>query len=132
MDVLSAQAVLVAVLEEALARVDHEDAGTGGGVLLVNDQDAGRDAGTVEKVGGQADDALDKAALYELPADIGFLVAAKQHAVRQDNCALAIALERRDEVEQKGVIAILGRGNAVLETLVCVVGRIESAGPGFG
>ena len=36
-DVLRAQAVLVAVLEETLARVDHEDAGTGVGVLLVDD-----------------------------------------------------------------------------------------------
>ena len=53
-NVLRAQAVLVSVLEEALARVDHEDAAAGVGVLLVEDQDAGGNAGAVEEVGGQA------------------------------------------------------------------------------
>ena len=52
------------------------------GVLLVDDDDAGGDAGAVEEVGGQADDALDEAALDEVAADVGFLVAAEQHAVR--------------------------------------------------
>ncbi len=98
MDVLAAQAVLVAVLEEALARVDHEDAGAGVGVLLVDHHDAGRDAGAVEEVGRQADDALDQAALDEVPAYVGFPVAAEQHAVRQDDRALAGALERGNEV----------------------------------
>ena len=58
-DVLAAQAVLVAVLDEALGGVDHEHAGAPGGVLLVEDDDAGRDAGAVEEVGRQADDAFD-------------------------------------------------------------------------
>ncbi len=61
-DVLVAQAVLVAVLDEALGGVDHEDALAGGGVLLVEHDDAGGDAGAVEEVGRQADDALDVAA----------------------------------------------------------------------
>jgi hypothetical protein len=60
-DVLLAQAVLVAVLDEALAGVDHEDALAGGGVFLVQHQDAGGDAGAVEQVGRQADDALEDA-----------------------------------------------------------------------
>jgi hypothetical protein len=43
-DVLGAEAVLRAVLDEALAGVDHEDALASLGVLLVDDDDAGRDA----------------------------------------------------------------------------------------
>ena len=58
-DVLRAQAVLVAVLDEALAGIDHEDALAAGGVFLVQHDDAGGDAGAVEQVGRQADDALD-------------------------------------------------------------------------
>ena len=58
-DVLLAQAVLGAVLHEAAAGVDHEDALAGVGVLLVDDDDAGGDAGAIEQVGRQADDALD-------------------------------------------------------------------------
>ena len=60
-DVLGAQAVLVAVLDEALGGVDHEDALAGRGVFLVQHDDAGGDAGAVEQVGRQADDALDVA-----------------------------------------------------------------------
>jgi hypothetical protein len=60
-DVLLAQAVLVAVLEEALAGVDHEHALAADRIFLVEHQDAGRYAGAVEEVGGQADDALEDA-----------------------------------------------------------------------
>ena len=132
MDVLGAQTVLVAVLEEALAGVNHEDAGASVSLLLVDDQDAGWDAGAVEQVGGQADEALEQAAPDELAADSGLLVATKQDAVGQDDRALAGALERGDEMEEEGVIAVLGRGDTVLEALVGVVGRIKTAGPGFG
>ena len=127
--VLGAQAVLVAVLAEALARVDHEDALAGVGVFLVDDQDAGRDAGAVKKVGGQADNALDEAALDEILANIGLPVAAEQHPVGQDDRALALALERGDEVQQESVVAVFGRGNAVGEAPKAVVGRVEAVGP---
>jgi len=46
------EAVLVAFFHEALGGVDHEDSGSGAGVLLVDDDDASRDAGPVEEVGG--------------------------------------------------------------------------------
>ncbi len=61
MDVLFAQAVLVTVLDEALGGVDHEHTFAGGGVLLVEHENAGGDAGAVEEIGGQADDALQNA-----------------------------------------------------------------------
>ena len=48
-DVLGAQAVLVAVLHEALAGINHEYAAPGGGILLINHHDAGRDAGYQRK-----------------------------------------------------------------------------------
>ena len=92
MDILRAQTILVSVLYEALACVDHENAGARVGVLLVNHHDAGRDAGAVEEVGRQADDALDQTALDQVFADAGFLVAPEQHTVGQDNRALPRAL----------------------------------------
>ena len=100
-------------------------------MFLVEDQDAGGDAGAVEEVGGQADDALDEAAPDEIPADVGLPVAAEQHPVGQDDGALAPALERGDQVQEKGVVAVFGRGEAVLEAPVLIVGRIEAVGPGF-
>ena len=57
-NVLVAQAILVAVLDKTLRRIDHENALAGAGVFLVEDDDAGRDAGAVEEVRRQADDPL--------------------------------------------------------------------------
>ncbi len=81
-NVLLAQAVLVAVLDEALRGVDHEDAGAGDGVLLVQHEDAGGDAGAVEQVARQADDALQDAGADQFLADHRLGVAAEQHAMR--------------------------------------------------
>ena len=113
MDVLLAEAVLRAVLAEALAGIDHEDAFAGLGVLLVDDDDAGGDAGAVEEVGGQADDALDDAALDEISADDGLGISPEQHAVGKDAGSLAGGLERADDVEQVGVVALLVGWHAV-------------------
>jgi len=44
---------------EAAAGVDHEDALAGVGILLIDDDDAGGDAGAVKEISGQADDAFD-------------------------------------------------------------------------
>ena len=58
-DILLAQPVLVTILHETFGGVDHEDARAGVGVLFVDDKDAGRNAGAVEEIAGQTDDALD-------------------------------------------------------------------------
>ena len=85
MDVLRAQAVLVAVFDEAFGGVDHEDALARGGVFLVQHDDAGRDAGAVKEIRRQADDALDVAALHQLAPDGCFRTATEKHAVREDD-----------------------------------------------
>lgn len=91
--VLGAEAVLGPILHETFGGVDHEDARAGVGVLFVNDEDASRNAGAVEKVAGQTDDALDQAALDEVATDVSFLIATEENAVRQNDRALAFALE---------------------------------------
>src|SRR5271166_6328893 len=45
-NVLLPQAVLVTVLEEALARIDNKDAFAGGSVLLIEYDNAGRNTGS--------------------------------------------------------------------------------------
>ena len=98
------------------------------GALLVEHDDAGGDAGAVEEVGRQADDALDVALRCTISrADVGLRTAAEEHAVRQDDRAFAGALEAREDVQQEGVVAVLGGRDAVLEAPVLVVGRIEAA-----
>ena len=130
MDVLGAQAVLGAVLHEARAGVDHEDALAGVGVLLVDDDDAGGNAGAVEEIGGQADDALDVSLADEGAANVGLGVAAEQNAVRQDARAFARALERTDDVQQVGVVALLGRGHAErLEAFKRILRRVNAGAP---
>ena len=93
-DVLLAQAVLVAVLQKALAEASIMKMPLRAcGVLLVEHDDAGRNAGAVEEVRRQADDALDVPSADDFPADVGFGIATEEHAVRQNDRALAGALE---------------------------------------
>ena len=94
---------------------------------------AGGDARAVEQVRGQPDDALDEPAADEVAADVGLAVAAEEHAVGQDDGALAAAgLERLDEVQEEGVVAVSGGRDAVLETPELVVGGVEAVGPRLG
>jgi hypothetical protein len=51
--------------------------------------------------------------------------------MRQNDRTLALALERAQEMEQKSIVSILVRGNAVGEAPVRVFGRIEAVAPGF-
>ena len=129
-DVPVAQAGLGAVLHEAAAGVDHEEAFAGQGVLLVEDHEAGGDAGAVQEVGRQADDALEVPLAHPRAADVGLGITAHQHAVRQDARALAGALERADEVQQGGIVALPGGRRAEgLEALEGVVQRIDAVTP---
>ena len=122
MDVLRTQAVLGAFLHEALAGIDHEDALTARGALLVDDDDAGGNAGAVEDVGRQADDALDVALANEIAPNLALRIAPEQNAVRQNALALACALERADNLQQIGIVPLLGRRHSErLEALKGIV-----------
>ena len=135
MQVLLAQAVFVAVLDEALAGVDHEHAmvaaRSGRRVLFVQHQDAGGDASAIKQVGRQADDAFERARADQLLADDRFGIAAEQHAVRQDAGAFAGAFHGADDVQQKGVVALFGGRLAPGESLVGVVGGGQAGAPGL-
>jgi len=63
-DILLAQAVLVAVLDESLAGIDHEDAMARAGTCFVDDDDAGGNARAIEEIGRQTDDAFDESSLH--------------------------------------------------------------------
>jgi hypothetical protein len=106
-NVLGAEAVLGAILHKACAGIDHEDALAGVGALLVDDDDAGGDASAIEEVRGQADDALDVALADEIAPDIAFNIAPEQYAMREDARAFSRALERADDVQKVGVVALL-------------------------
>ena len=67
-DVLRAKPLLGAVFHQSVAGVDHEDAAPGCRAFFVDHHDARGDARAIEEVGGQADDALDVAALQDLLA----------------------------------------------------------------
>ena len=130
-NVLLAQAVLGAALPESLGGVDHEDALAAGGVSLVEHHDAGGDAGAIEEVGGQADDALEIAGADELPADRGLRIATEEDAVGQDAGGFARALHRADDVQQVGVVALRGGRLAPCEALERVCRGREAGGPGL-
>ena len=81
---------LLPSLRKPLRGVDHEDALAGVGVVLVQHDDAGGDAGAVKQVRRQADDALDVARADDLAADGGLGPAAEEDAVRQDTAPLPV------------------------------------------
>src|SRR5690606_9435741 len=101
--------------------------------FLVEDEDAGGDAGAVEQIGGQTDDALENAGADEVLADGGLGVAAEKDAVGQDAGGLGGALHRADDVEQIGVVALLGGRHAPGEALeriaLAAVAEGEAGGP---
>ena len=131
MDVLGAEAVLVAVFDEPLGGVNHEYALADGGVFLVEHDDAGRYARAVKQVGRQADDALDVTPADDLAADVGLDIAPEQHAVGEVDGGLPGALEAGEHVEQEGEVAILLRRDAELEAMKLVVIRVEPVAPGL-
>ena len=94
MDVLCAESVFVAVLEESVARVYHKDAVSDVCVLFINNEDTRWDTRPVEQIGRKTDDAFNIATADEFSTDVRLLVAAEEDTVRQDNRAFASALER--------------------------------------
>src|SRR5437667_12281317 len=74
MDVLLAQAVLVALLEEAFPRINHENTLAGAGILLVEHDDAGRDTSPIEQVRRETNDSLYVPPTDDFPSDVGFYI----------------------------------------------------------
>ena len=70
--------------------------------LLVEDDDAGGNAGAVKQIGGETDDPLDQPPLDQLPANVCLSVPPEKHAMGEDDGSLAGALQRLDDVEQEG------------------------------
>ena len=130
LDILLAQTVLRAVLDEAFAGVDHENTIPGGGVFLVQNNDAGGNTRPIKQIRRQADDSLDDASLDQVPADIRLCVAPEQNAVGKNARALArLGLHGLDDMKQEGIVSVLFRGNAVLETVIKIGSRLEPRHP---
>ncbi|MPM47723.1 hypothetical protein SDC9_94437 [bioreactor metagenome] len=122
LNVLFAQTVLASVLFIAAAGVNHKDAGSAFGVFLINDDDAGRDASTIEEVGGQAYDTLNPLLFKNLLAD-GFLgIASEQNAVWHNDTCFAGQTQRFQNMEKPCIVAILFRRNSVvIESFVLII-----------
>src|SRR5262249_16814998 len=132
MDVLLAKAVLVAVFDEALRAVHHENALPAPSSFLVEYHDAGGNTGAVKEVRRHADNAFQVATLDEVAADGTLCTTPKQHAVWENARALAGALDRSQNVQEVRVIALLAGWDAiVLEALPWVVFGIEPGTPAF-
>src|SRR5204862_6211584 len=117
--------------DEAFCGIDQEDALATRRVFFIEYQNARRNAGAVEEVGRQADDAFEDSGTYELLADYRLRIAAKEHAVRQDAGRFAVALHRTDNVQQVSVVALFGRRHTPGEALILVaVATLAKGQPG--
>src|SRR6516164_2793615 len=77
MDVLLPKTILIAVLQEALACINHENAFACGSILLVQHHNARRNASSIKEVRRKTDDALDVSSSNDFPSDIRFDIAAE-------------------------------------------------------
>ena len=116
-NVLATQAVLVAVLDKALARIHHENAFAGVGIFLVQHDNAGGNPRAVKQVGRQTDNAFDIPLLHEILANIRLGIAPEQHPMRQNHRRFTRAFHGFEDVQQKRIIAVFGRGYAVSKPL---------------
>ncbi|MNP00496.1 hypothetical protein D3C76_922880 [compost metagenome] len=92
MNVLLAQAVLVAVLDAAFAGVNQKQALAPCTASFVENDDAGGNTCAEKQVCRQTDNGLDIALLKDALADHTFSSSTKQHTVGQNHCSLAGAL----------------------------------------
>ena len=98
-DVPLTKAVLVAVLNEVMAGINHKDTLALGGISLIDDDNAGRDTGAIKQVGGQADDALDIALVNNSFADSRLRIATEQNTMGKNDRSLAGAFQRLQNME---------------------------------
>jgi len=82
MDVLSTKPILVPVLQESFAGINHENAFANVCILFVQNDDASRDTSSVKEIGGKTDDSFDEATPNQVLANIRFCIPSKQNSVR--------------------------------------------------
>ena len=105
------------------------------GAVFVQDQNAGRNAGAVEQVAGQADDGFKVTSVNKILARLALFTAAEQHAVRHHGGHAAMAFEHGQHVlheHQVGFFALfrhpdveatgIGNGFFFLGTAAVVLG----------
>src|SRR5437899_10844552 len=83
MNVLRAQAILVAVLNEALGSINHENSFAGCGVLLIQHYGARRNSGSIKEIWREPNNSFDVTAPDNLAANDSLSTAAKEDAVRK-------------------------------------------------
>src|SRR5581483_1961224 len=87
--------------------------------FAAHNQNAGRDARTVEKIGRQADDRLDVVVVYELLPNLFLFAAPEQDAVRHDRRHQPTDAKDAEHVLGKHQVGLLPRlrGKAVVEAV---------------
>ena len=108
LDVLGTELVLILALGEFAVRVDEEHfAPQLVGLVLVDHDDAGGNAGAIEETRRQADDRLDHVVLDEQLANELFLAAAKEHAVGHDRRHVPVWLQAGQHVLDEHEVGLL-------------------------
>ena len=130
-EVLLPQSVLVAVLDEAFAGVDKVNRFTLIGVFFVENNDTSWNTGPIKQVCRQTDDGTNVALVNETLSDDGFLVAAEENSVGQNNGRLPTALEGLQDVEEESVVAVFRRRRAAFKPTVLIVVWVKPIGPTF-
>ena len=109
MDILLTQAVLVAVFDKALTRINHKKAFTLRSIFFVNNDNTGRNTRAEKQIWRQTDDTFDKTLIDNFFTNGSFRIAAKQYTMWQNNCRFAVRFQGLYHMQQPGKIAIFLR-----------------------
>ena len=120
-DVPLTQAVLIAVLNEVVAGINHKDTLALGGISLIDDDNAGRDTGAIKQVGGQADDALDIALVDNGFTDGCLCIATEQNTVGKNDRSLTGAFQGLQNMEQPRKVAVLFRRSVAIAIKAAII-----------
>ena len=109
-DVAGPQGVVLAGLGKPPGGVHDQDIRVA--ALLPQHHNHGGDAGSVEDVGGEADDGVDVVLFNQIPADFSFLAAPEENAVRKDNGHDSVGSQVVQIVQQERIVRLPLRSNS--------------------
>lgn len=130
LDILLTQAILWTFLFESSTGVNEENAFTRIRVFLVDEHQAGGNAGAIEQVRRKADDTLDVFRAQHGKPDGLFSVAAEQDSMRHDDASLTRGIQGFQHMQEPGIITILFRRNTkAIKTLEWICRGFQSVTP---
>jgi len=132
-NILLSQAILIAIFNESLVRINHKDTSATLSILLVDNNNTGWNTSSIKQVGWQTNDTLYKPFSNDIFSYFRFCVSSKKNSMRQNHSTFALILKRTDNVQKKSIISIFSRRYAIpFKSLIKIILRVKAIAPRLG